>query len=187
MPDMQDFANVNLNDIFSQIFGSAAGGGGVFGGFPFGNMGEQQGPPDLLSPQKGKDVTVECRLKFMEAVNGCSRQVKIQRFDECKECDSSGMKPGTVPTKCGDCDGTGMLRAHQGFMVLQQTCYRCNGTGQSFDPCIKCSGSGLQSSQVQIDVNIPAGVDEGTRVRIAHQGHAGRNHGGRGSAWILTR
>jgi len=175
----------NLNDLFENLFGGRGGGGG---GFPFGDMfGGGQEAHDPLAPERGRDVQIDVPLTFMEAVNGCKRDLKVQRFDECTACASSGVEAGTHPTKCTTCDGKGRMTQSSGFMVIQQSCWDCNGVGQKHSNCRQCQGSGLKSAVSSIDVNIPAGVDDGTRVRIAGQGHSGRNKGGRGHCWLMCR
>jgi len=180
--------DINLNDLFENLFGGRGGGGGG-GGFPFGDMfgGGGQEAHDPNAPERGRDVQIDVPLTFMEAVNGCKRELKVQRFDECPACASSGVEAGTKPVKCTTCDGKGRMTQSSGFMVIQQTCWDCNGVGQKHTNCRQCQGSGLKSAVSTIDVNIPAGVDDGTRVRIANQGHCGRNKGGRGHAWLMCR
>eukprot|EP00483_Globobulimina_turgida_P007469 UN07483 len=142
---------------------------------------------DPNAPQHGRDLQVDVALTFMEAVNGSSRELKLQRFDECNLCKSSGIEAGTKSVKCGTCEGKGRMVQQSGFMVIQQTCWDCNGAGHKHTNCKQCQGSGLSSNVSSLDVNIPAGVDDGTRVRIAGQGHCGKNHGGRGHAWLLCQ
>jgi len=182
--------DINLNDLFENLFGGGRGGGGG-SGFPFGDMfgggSQQETASDPLSPERGRDLQVDVPLTFMEAVNGSTRDLKMQRFEECSACGSSGIEPGTTPSKCTTCDGKGRMVQQSGFMVIQQTCWDCGGSGQKCVNCKVCQGSGLKSAVSTLDVNIPAGVDDGTRVRIANQGHAGKNHGGRGHFWLLCR
>merc|ERR1712130_559350 len=179
-------ADINLNDLFENLFGSRGGGGPS--GFPFGDIfGGGQEMHDPTQPERGRDLQIDVPLTFMEAVNGTTRELKMQRFDECPSCSSSGVESGTKPTKCSTCDGKGKMVQQSGFMVIQQTCWDCNGVGQKCVHCKDCQGSGLKSNVSSLDVNIPAGVDDGTRVRIAGQGHSGKNHGGRGHCWLLCR
>jgi len=178
-------ADINLNDLFENLFGRGGGSGFPFGDM-FGNMGQQQSY-DPNSPEPGRDLQIDVPLNFMEAVNGCQRELKINRFDECPQCQSSGVEAGTKPTKCSTCNGKGKMVQQSGFMVIQQTCWDCNGAGQRSQNCRNCGGSGLKQAASTLDINIPAGVDDGTRVRIANQGHCGKNHGGRGHAWLLCR
>ena len=178
-------ADVNLNDLFENLFG---GKGGGMGGFPFGDIfGGGQEMHDPTQPERGRDLQIDVQLSFMEAVNGTKRELKLQRFDECDKCNSSGIESGTKPIKCTTCDGKGKMVQQSGFMVIQQTCWDCNGMGSKSQNCKHCGGSGLKSNITTLDVNIPSGVDDGTRVRIANQGHCGRNHGGRGHVWLLCR
>jgi len=184
--------DINLNDLFENLFGGARGGGGDGGGsgFPFGDMfggGQGQEQSDPNAPERGRDVQIDVSLSFMEAVNGVSRQLKVQRFEECPRCASTGVSPGSTPTKCSTCGGKGKMVQQSGFMVIQQTCWDCNGSGMRQTPCAACQGSGLKSVPAELDVAIPAGVDDGTRVRINGQGHSGKNKGGRGHAWLMCR
>eukprot|EP01084_Bolivina_argentea_P018351 34167_1 len=177
-------ADINLNDLFENLFG----GGGPGGGFPFGDIfGNGQQMHDPTQPEQGRDMQIDVPLSFMEAVNGAKRELKVQRFDECTTCNSSGVEAGTTPTKCSTCNGKGKMVQQSGFMVIQQTCWECNGMGSKAKNCHVCQGAGLKSNVSTLDVNIPAGVDDGTRVRIAHQGHCGKNRGGRGHCWLLCR
>jgi len=172
-PNAQDMSGSNLHDIFSQIFGQQS---------PFGfNM------QDEAQDRRGKDVQGEVNLSFIDAVKGCTREIKLDRYDECKECDSSGMRPGSKPTRCTQCKGTGRVRQQSGFIIMESTCGSCHGAGQAIDPCPKCHGHGLVPSSTTLKVTIPAGVDDGIEVRVLNQGHAGKNHSGRGHARILCK
>eukprot|EP00485_Elphidium_margaritaceum_P001145 CAMPEP_0202696688 /NCGR_PEP_ID=MMETSP1385-20130828/10002_1 /ASSEMBLY_ACC=CAM_ASM_000861 /TAXON_ID=933848 /ORGANISM="Elphidium margaritaceum" /LENGTH=477 /DNA_ID=CAMNT_0049352929 /DNA_START=47 /DNA_END=1480 /DNA_ORIENTATION=- len=183
--------DINLNDLFENLFGRGGAGGG--GGFPFGDLfggmggGGEQRMHDPLQPERGRDLQVDVPLTFMEAVNGCQRTLKIQRFDKCTSCNSSGIESGTSPSKCSTCQGKGRMVQQSGFMVIQQTCWDCGGAGQRATNCHACSGAGVKSAPTSLDVQIPAGVDDGTRIRIGGQGHEGKNNGGRGHAWIQCR
>jgi len=179
--------DINLNDLFENLFGGGARGSAS--GFPFGDMfGDQsQQHSDPNMPERGRDLQIDVSLSFMEAVNGVSRQLKVQRFEECQRCGSTGVAPGSTPTKCNTCGGKGKMVQQSGFMVIQQTCWDCNGSGMRQQQCAACQGSGLKSASTTLDVQIPAGVDDGTRVRINGQGHSGKNKGGRGHAWLMCR
>ena len=100
--DFNDFGGMNLHDIFAQMFG---GGGSPFGGFG----GGMESQFDVNRPQPGKDLQIELTLDFMDAVNGVQKEIKINRLNECNECGSTGMEPGSVPTKCTQCNGTGRV------------------------------------------------------------------------------
>ncbi|ETO32829.1 chaperone protein DnaJ [Reticulomyxa filosa] len=165
-----DFGDINLNDLFSQLF---SGIGRV--------------DPVKTGPQKGSDLQVEMSLSFMEAVNGTTKEIKTQRYDECTTCNSTGMEPGSKKQRCKSCNGKGVTIRQQGFMVVQSSCRDCGGTGESIDPCRKCHGNGIVPGTFALKATIPRGVDDGTRVRVANQGHAAQNKGGRGHAYVLCR
>ena len=201
--DMEDFAHINLHDIFSQMFGDGGVGNGgngssrnpFFNNFGFGNMSQADAPRDvveeLLSPQRGNDIETECYLTFMEAIYGCRRELTLNRYDECSECESSGIECEFGNSKedmifnCPYCDGTGEIIHKSGFMIMQQTCYSCNGTGKTYNACTVCNGLGLIENECEIEVNIPQGVDNGMQVRFDGQGHAGKNGGERGDCWCI--
>lgn len=176
-------------------------GGGMFGGFgsgggsPFGQGGAQgspfgQGGPsgfgDLFStifsrgggeaagPERGRDLETDARISFDDAMSGTQLTVTIPKSERCPTCSGSGAEPGTSPETCPRCDGRGVEAQGQGFFSISQPCPQCQGTGQIIpSPCHTCGGSGLTHQTKRYKVNIPAGVRDGTRIRVAGKGEAG--------------
>ena len=175
-------------------------GGGMFGGFgqggsPFGQGGAQgnpfgQGTPggfgDIFStifnrggggdggPQRGRDLETDTRISFDDAMSGTQLTVTIPKSERCPTCSGSGAEPGTSPETCPRCGGRGVEAQGQGFFSISQPCPQCQGTGQIIpNPCHTCGGSGLTHQTKRYKVNIPAGVKDGTRIRVAGKGEAG--------------
>ena len=152
------FENVGdiFGDLFGDIFGAARGG---------------RGP---RPPARGDDLLTRVRITLEEAALGCTKSVKIPQMVHCSECGGSGARKGTKPEKCKQCGGRGQVYMQQGFFSVQQTCHVCHGTGEVIrDPCSKCHGAGRVQLQKTLSVKIPAGVDDGDRVRLAGEGNAG--------------
>ncbi|HSQ01608.1 MAG TPA: molecular chaperone DnaJ [Candidatus Dormibacteraeota bacterium] len=144
----------SFEDIFGDIFGGARGGGGT---------------PEM----RGSDAESELTIDLLDAVRGLSTELTIQRQEPCPVCDGSGADPASTST-CPDCQGRGTVRMGKGPMSLTRTCPRCGGAGTvSTRPCPTCSGSGRRMSSERLSVRIPAGVDSGSRVRIAGKGSPG--------------
>jgi molecular chaperone DnaJ len=175
-------------------------GGGMFGGFgqgdnPFGQGGTQGNPfgqgaqggfGDLFStifsrgggeaagPERGRDLETDTRISFDDAMNGTQLTVTIPKSERCPTCSGSGAEPGTSPETCPRCGGRGVEAQGQGFFSISQPCPQCQGTGQIIpNPCHTCGGSGLTHQTKRYKVNIPAGVKDGTRIRVAGKGEAG--------------
>lgn len=144
---------------FSEIFG---GGGGMFGDL-FG--GQRRGP------RRGNDIRVDVTLTLEEAAAGCVREIRFDRQETCDTCEGSGAKPGTQPEICQQCGGHGQVIQSAGILRVQTTCPACRGQGQRIvERCPDCRGRGSQTSSVEIEVAIPAGVDDGMRVRVSGEG-----------------
>lgn len=168
----------DIGDIFDMFFG----GGGSRGGFG-------QGP---RGPQRGQDLRYDMTIEFDEAVEGGSRTIAINKWETCTTCGGSGAKEGTHPTTCPRCSGSGRITTMQntpfGRMQSQTTCPECGGTGQVIeDPCPDCSGTGRRQVKKKLEVSIPAGVDTGTRLRMAGEGEAGEKGGPPGDLYIYIR
>jgi len=130
-----------------------------------------QGHQEFNRMQRGMDLRRDVALEFMEAVTGVDKEIDVNKHATCDECGGSGCKPGTSPTSCSPCGGTGMLTQRQGPMMMQSTCHYCNGAGRSIpNPCSKCNGSGLMVITKTLSVHIPCGVDTGNKLRIANEG-----------------
>lgn len=144
-------------DIFSSF-------GDIFSDF-FGGGGRQQ---------TGADLRLDLTISFVEAASGVNQEVEINKHVECKTCHGSGCKPGSSPKACGMCRGTGQVVRTQGFFSMSSTCPQCRGAGQTIvDPCKTCHGEGRVREKKKISVSIPAGVDEGSRLRLRGEGESG--------------
>jgi len=170
-----------IGDILSDLFGSAArrgGGGGGAGG----------GAPRKPREERGRDVETEVSLGFAQAMEGGQVTISVPLAAACDTCRGSGAKPGTSPRSCPKCRGRGVEAEGQGLFSISQPCSRCGGRGVVVDdPCPTCSGSGINRTVKTYRVNIPAGVKEGSRVRVAGKGEAGRNGGPSGDLYVVTR
>jgi len=175
------------------------GGGGAGGGSPFG-AGQAAGFGDIFSsifsrggggrpePVRGRDLETEVQLTFDQAVNGGQIEVTVPKAERCQTCHGSGAKPGTSPTTCPRCGGRGIDAQSQGLFSISQPCPQCGGAGQIIeDPCPTCDGSGLTQQTKRYKVNIPAGVKDGGRVRLAGKGEAGPRGGPPGDLYVITR
>jgi molecular chaperone DnaJ len=167
------FQGVNINDIFGDIFGEIFGGGGR--GRGRGGVG------------RGADLRYNLEISFEEAAFGCRPKVPIPRPKKCEVCTGSGSKSGAPPKPCATCGGVGEVRFTQGFFAVSRACSDCNGTGAVIpDPCSKCRGSGKVPSEEVLEVNIPGGVDNGTRVRLSGMGEPGERGGPPGDLYVTV-
>lgn len=169
--DFSDFA-----DLFSDLFG--------FGGF-----GRQSARARTM-PRRGADLQYRLELTFEEAIFGAEKEIEITRDEVCHTCGGSGAKPGTAPTRCTTCGGSGEVRQVRqtliGSMVQVSTCPTCRGSGKTIPtPCPTCQGRGLERRTRVKVVNIPAGVDSGTQIRLAGEGQPGENGGPNGNLYLL--
>lgn len=134
---------------------------------------------------RGADLLFRLDLNFKEAVLGCSKTVEIQRHGPCEVCKGSGCADGTHPEDCQLCKGRGKISRSQGFFMIQQTCPNCHGQGKVImSPCKKCKGSARIKEKASIEVNVPAGVDTGVRLRISHEGELGERGSKRGDLYV---
>ncbi len=148
-----------FSDVFSSFFGAATGGGARRA---------------RTSARAGRDLSYDLQLSFEEAAFGAAKEISINRPSVCEVCNGTGAKPGTKPITCPDCNGQGQIRIQQGFFTMSRTCGRCGGRGQIVaEPCGACAGKGLVGKRVNINVNIPAGIDTGQRLRVRGEGEAG--------------
>ena len=163
----------DFSDILSGIFGRGGGAGG-------GRARPEQ--------QRGRDLETEISLSFDQAVNGAQVSVSVPKAERCTTCHGSGAKPGTAPVTCPRCEGRGVDAESQGFFSISQPCPQCGGAGQIIeDPCPTCGGSGLTKQTKRYKVNIPAGVKDGARIRLAGKGEAGPRGGPPGDLYVVTR
>jgi molecular chaperone DnaJ len=178
-------------------FGPGAGGGpGGFGGFGTGDLGDifsgifGRGGGGQARPQqiRGRDLETEIALSFDQAVNGAQVSVAVPKAERCRTCGGNGAKPGSRPTTCPRCEGSGIDAQSQGIFSISRPCPQCGGAGQVVeDPCPTCGGSGLTRQTKRYKVNIPAGVKDGTRIRLAGKGEAGPRGGPPGDLYVTTR
>ena len=165
----------NLNDIFESFFG----------GFGF-----SSGYEDPNAPQRGSDIRADIELEFEEAVFGVEKEIKIDHLEPCSECDGSGHSPDSKPQVCPTCNGSGRIQKVTNTIMGQfsqiSVCPNCGGSGQKItNPCKACKGSGSVEKEKTIKVKIPKGVDTGAKIRVAHEGDAGKNKGPAGDLYIV--
>ncbi|MDP6685720.1 MAG: molecular chaperone DnaJ [Candidatus Omnitrophota bacterium] len=172
------------NADFSSIFGDMGGGGfsdifeGIFGG---GFSSRSRGG----GPSRGRSLEYEIDISFEDAAFGVKRTISIPRNETCDTCRGEGVKPGTKKIKCAACGGKGQVLQSAGFFSIRQTCPQCRGEGMIIKtPCIKCSGSGRYRVTKKLEIDVPAGVDTGSRLRVAGEGEVGAKGGPRGDLYI---
>ncbi|HET9364929.1 MAG TPA: molecular chaperone DnaJ [Candidatus Angelobacter sp.] len=171
--DPTNFADFNdiFGDIFSNFFGGNVGGGGR-----------------RSRTQRGGDARGDITLTFEEAAFGKKTELKVRRYETCEQCHGSGSAAGKGPTTCQTCKGHGQVRYQQSMFSIARTCPTCQGTGRVIsDPCSKCKGESRVMKERTIDVNVPAGVEDGTRIRYQEQGDAGVNGGPAGDLYIVLK
>ncbi|OPZ28951.1 MAG: Chaperone protein DnaJ [Lentisphaerae bacterium ADurb.BinA184] len=167
-------AHVDPFDIFSQVFG----GGSIFDSF-FGGGGR-------AGPQSGADLRYDLEIGFEDAVYGADKTIEIPHHAKCPTCDGSGCQPGTRARRCSQCGGAGQIAISQGFFSIRQTCPRCRGTGESIEsPCPECRGEGRVRQRKSLQLHIPAGVDTGSRLRVAGEGEAGQRGAPPGDLYVV--
>jgi molecular chaperone DnaJ len=158
-----------FGDIFGDIFGQAAGGG------------RRAGP----QVYRGADLRYSMEITLEQAAHGYETQIRVPSWASCQVCHGSGAKPGTKPETCPTCHGQGQVRMSQGFFSIQQACPKCHGTGTYVpEPCTHCHGVGKVKENKTLEVKIPAGIDEGMRIRSAGNGEPGINGGPNGDLYV---
>jgi molecular chaperone DnaJ len=171
----------NFSDILSNLFGGASAGGTRGRAGTGGRSGRAQ-------QQHGRDLETEVTLTFEQAVNGAQVPLAVPTSQPCPTCHGTGAKPGTTPKICPVCNGRGVEAQSQGIFSISQPCSNCHGTGTVIeDPCATCGGSGAQRTVKRMRVNIPAGVREGSRIRLAGKGEAGMRGAPPGDLYVVTR
>ena len=169
---------VDLSDLLGEMFG------GFFGG----NAGGGRGGRKPSGPRPGRSVQVVLDIDLVEAATGVTKAVTVNRDDLCEPCGGTGVKPGTKPTPCKRCGGQGVTVQRQGFFQVQTTCAACGGAGVIItDPCATCRGRGRVIGRKTLEVEIPAGVDTGDRIRFSGMGDAGEPGGPRGDLEFAVR
>jgi len=157
-----------------------------FLGFGFGEMFGAGGGRRRTRAQRGADLREDITLSFEEAVFGTESKVNVRRHESCEECHGSGAAPGKAPVTCRSCAGRGQVRYQQGFFSMARTCPTCQGTGSVItDPCAKCKGEGRILRQRTVDAKVPAGVEDGTRIRFSGLGEAGLFGGPAGDLYVV--
>jgi molecular chaperone DnaJ len=166
-----------FGDIFGDIFGQAAAGGG--GG---GQRGGPRGGPQVY---RGADLRYSMEITLEQAAHGYETQIRVPSWTTCDICHGNGAKPGTKPEVCPTCGGSGAVRMSQGFFSIQQTCPKCHGSGSYIpEPCVNCHGAGKVKQTKTLEVKIPAGIDDGMRIRSAGNGEPGLNGGPSGDLFV---
>ena len=192
--DQFGFAGVDPN------YGAGQGGYGGAGGFDFGDLGDifgsffgggfgGGGRRNPNAPQRGESIRASLSVEFTEAAFGCEKSITIDRFEQCPTCKGKGCAPGTTPEVCTQCHGTGTVaqRTPFGMMQSQTVCPKCRGKGQIIhQPCPDCRGAGVVRKRRTIQVNIPAGIDNGQTISLRGQGHSGKNGGPAGDLLITV-
>jgi molecular chaperone DnaJ len=168
-PGMGGAGAQGFTDAFSDIFGD------LFGG--------TRGHANVY---RGADLRYNLEISLEQAARGTETKIRIPTMDICDTCHGSGAKPGTSPITCPTCNGHGQVRMQQGFFSIQQTCPKCRGSGKFISsPCATCSGAGRVRQHKTLSVKIPAGVDEGDRIRLSGEGEAGVNNGPPGDLYVV--
>jgi len=161
----------SFSDIFGDVFGDIFGGG----------RGRAQS-------YRGADLRYNLTLSLEEVVHGTTAKIRVPSHAPCAECDGSGARKGSSPSKCGTCGGVGQVRMQQGFFSIQQTCPRCQGQGVTItDPCPQCRGAGRIEETRTLSVKVPAGVDNGDRIRLAGEGEPGERGAPPGDLYVHIR
>jgi molecular chaperone DnaJ len=166
-----DFASA-FSDVFDDLFGDFMGRGGQGGG--------------RTRAARGNDLRYNLRISLEEAYNGLQKTINVPSAVSCASCKGTGAEGGSEPVTCPTCSGMGKVRAQQGFFTVERTCPTCNGMGQTIkNPCKTCHGAGRVEKERSLSVNIPAGVETGTRIRLAGEGEAGMRGGPTGDLYIF--
>jgi len=165
---------VDLGDIFGDFFGEMFSMGGAGRGGPRSRQ------------QRGDDLRFDLTIEFEAAIFGIETEVKIRRLEICGTCKGRGSASGRGPSVCSQCGGHGQIRYQQGFFSVARTCSACGGTGSVIgDPCSTCRGEGRAATEIKLNVKVPPGVEEGTRIRYAGEGDAGRLGGPKGDLYVI--
>ncbi|MCC5958602.1 MAG: molecular chaperone DnaJ [Rhodobacteraceae bacterium] len=166
-----DFASA-FSDVFEDLFGDFVGGG-------------RGGARTRAS--RGSDLRYNMRISLEEAFSGTRKTIRVPRLSQCESCNGTGAEGGAEPVTCPTCSGMGKVRAQQGFFTVERTCPTCGGNGQIVkNPCAACGGAGRVEKESTLSVNIPAGVETGTRIRLSGEGEAGLRGGPAGDLYIFV-
>ncbi len=169
-PNMGGGGPQGFSDTFGDIFGDIFGGQG-----------------NRSNVYRGADLRYNMEITLEQAARGTETKIRVPTMESCEACHGSGAKQGTSPSTCPTCNGHGQVRMQQGFFSIQQTCPKCHGSGKFVsNPCGKCSGSGRIKQHKTLSVKIPAGVDDGDRIRLSGEGEAGVNGGPSGDLYVVV-
>ncbi len=173
--------NSSMSDIFEDLFGD------FMGGQRGGQAGQARGRArGGTGAARGNDLRYNMEISLTEAFTGKTAQIRVPSSVGCETCKGTGAKPGTSPKTCGTCNGAGAVRSQSGFFTVERACPTCQGRGQVIaDPCGACHGQGRVTKERQLSVNIPQGVEDGTRIRLANEGEAGMRGGPAGDLYIF--
>ena len=167
------FAGGGFSDIFEDIFGEMMGGRG--------------GRRSSGGRERGADLRYNMEITMEDAFTGKTAQISVPTAISCETCSGSGSKPGSSPKTCATCSGSGRVRAASGFFSIERTCPNCQGRGEVIsDPCADCGGHGRVTRERQLEVNIPAGIEDGVRIRLGGEGEAGSRGGPSGDLYIFV-
>ncbi len=177
------FTNVeDIFEAFGDIFGGGGGGGGLFGDL-FGGMRSRRG-----DPRAGRDLKIVLDLTLEEVDAGVTKTIELKRQELCETCDGSGAKKGTSPVACSACGGRGQVHRSQGFFTMATTCPQCRGAGKIIEsPCVDCRGNGRIAEKSPVELQVPAGIEDGMRIRVTGAGDAGAPGGPRGDLYVVIR
>ncbi|MDE3178591.1 MAG: molecular chaperone DnaJ [Acidobacteriota bacterium] len=176
-PDFSSTIFADFGDIFGN-FGDLFGFGDVFG----------QARTRRRGAERGADLRYDLQISFEEAAAGLETKIKIPRMESCPDCGGRGAKRGSHPVTCSLCGGRGQVRQQQGFFTLSQTCPQCRGAGQIIqEPCPSCRGEGRRREERVLSIKIPAGVEDGMRLRVSGEGEAGLRGGPAGDLYVVLR
>jgi molecular chaperone DnaJ len=166
---------VDISDLFGDLFGEMFNVGGSVGG-----------AQRASRQQRGDDLRFDLGIAFEDAIFGAETEVKIRRREICESCKGVGSVSGRGPSTCTHCQGRGQVRYQQGFFSVARSCGACGGTGAMIsDPCTNCRGEGRAVRELKLNVKVPPGVEDGTRIRYSGEGDAGRNNGPRGDLYVV--
>ncbi len=166
-------------DEFADILGSF---------FGFGDFFSSSERRQRHAPQRGRDLMIEMEITLEEAAKGTEKEIKLHRAESCSFCHGTGLEPGTQPSVCQSCGGRGQVRSQHGFLIISRTCSHCGGAGEVIrTPCPECHGSGRVKQKRVLKVRIPAGVEDGSRLRIEGEGEAGEREGLAGDLYLVIR
>jgi molecular chaperone DnaJ len=176
----RDYQNASVQDIF-EAFGDIFGDASIFGDF----FGVGRGGGGRRAVRRGASLRVELEIDFKEAALGTKKTIELTRAEACEACRGSGAKPGTGRVSCRTCGGRGVVGRNAGFFMLQSACPTCGGAGSQVEsPCASCRGEGLSRRKREIEITIPAGIDNATRMRMAGQGEGAPDGGQPGDLYV---